>query len=273
MHPLTHLSEASRRIAAGEQGVRVDVVREDEIGRLSQQFNSMIESVEAGRERQKQFAAEAAHELRTPVSLIQGTLEMMLEGVYPMSTERIAALHEEATRLADLVTDLRQLSASDKVGLTLEKTRLDLGEVVNGALALFEDQIKAKGVGVHKEIESGIWVLGDETRLQQVLQNLLHNALRYTPDGGTICVGCTVETATSEAIVSVRDTGPGIPEADREKVFERFYRVDGSRSRGSGGTGLGLAIAREIVSAHGGSIWVDSNYSDGTLVCFRIPVA
>ncbi len=271
--PLRRLSRASERIAAGDLAVRVPENASDELGELAARFNAMAAALQDSRRRQRQLVADTAHELRTPVSLIQGTLEMMVEGIYPADRHRLEQLYEESRRLGRLVADMQDLSRADAGRMELSFTRVRIEEMLEEAVAPF--RAVARGKGVDLQVGGAApaeEVTADRDRLVRVLANLLANALRHTPDGGRIRVDMERSADRSRLVVCVQDSGPGIPAHEAERVFDRFYRTDGSRSRDSGGSGLGLAISREIVTAHGGRIWVDAACRAGARVCFSIPL-
>ena len=271
--PLRRLSRASERVAAGDLAVRVPENASDELGELAVRFNAMAAALQDSRRRQRQLVADTAHELRTPVSLIQGTLEMMVDGVYPADRRRLEQLYEESRRLGRLVADMQDLSRADTGRMELSFTRVPVGGMLEEAVAPF--RAVAQGRGVELQVggaASGEEVSADRDRLVRVLANLLANALRHTPDGGRVEVGAERSADRSALVVCVQDSGPGIPAREAERVFDRFYRTDGSRSRDSGGSGLGLAISREIVAAHRGRIWVDASCRTGARVCFSVPL-
>lgn len=269
--PLRQMAQASERIAAGDLNVRVPN-RSDELGVLAGRFNTMAAALRESQRRQRQLVSDAAHELRTPVSLIQGTLEMMVEGIYPADRERLEQLYNESRRLGGLVADMQDLARSDAGRLELSVDRVHIAEIVEEAVTPFQTAVQGKGIRM-QVVGAGLReeILGDRSRLVRVLVNLLANALHHTPGGGKIKISADRSPDLSNVVVSVQDSGPGIPAHEAARVFDRFYRTDGSRSRDSGGSGLGLAISREIVTAHSGRIWVDTSYKSGARVCFSIP--
>jgi signal transduction histidine kinase len=269
--PLRELSRASERIASGDLATRVKRGPQDEIGELAARFNAMTERLQDSRRREHQFIADAAHELRTPVTLLQGTLEMMIDGIYPPDRQRLEQLHGESQRLGRLVADMQDLSRADAGRLELSLSKVRIGEVLEEAAALFDTAARKNGIRL--EVGGGVAEEAtlDKDRIVRVLANLLANALRHTPSNGRIALRVEKMTQSPELVVCVEDTGPGIPPSDAERVFDRFYRADESRSRDSGGSGLGLSISREIIGAHGGRIWVDTSYRGGARLCFSIP--
>ncbi len=261
--PLRKLTAASEAMAAGDLSQRDEVRTRDEIGELARAFNGMAQDLEAAEGQRQQMTADIAHELRNPLSVIRGNLEAMLDGVYPVDVEHLGPIYEETILLQRLVQDLRLLSLADAGQLQLVQTGVDisalLGAIADSVQAVAEDQ------GIRLRLiapEEPLVVVGDTDRLRQVIGNLVSNALRYTPAGGSVTLRSWERGR--QVRVAVSDTGPGIASKDLPHVFDRFYRADAARDRASGGSGLGLAIARALVEAHGGQIQVESTVGEGT---------
>lgn len=270
--PVAELTLAAERAAAGDLGVRVAVRGKDEIARLAGTFNRMTEALLDQEEGRQRMIADSAHELRTPVSLIQGTVEAMLDGVYPSDRSTLEGLHEETLRLARLVEDLNELSLLDSGTLELRLEDADLAEIARSEAGRFTAKAAEKGVSISVECADGLPNAAvDRLRIGQVLANLLGNALRHTPRGGAIAVRLAAMDGARLGL-AVEDSGPGISEAERARVFERYYRVDGARAAAEGGRGLGLAIAAGIVKAHGGTMRAGSSARlGGAMVVVEIP--
>lgn len=271
-NPVAELTRAAERAAAGDLGVRVAVSGKDEIARLAGTFNRMTEALRDQEEGRQRMIADSAHELATPVSLIQGTVEAMLDGVYPSDRSTLEGLHEETLRLARLVEDLNELSLLDSGTLELRLEEAELAEIARSEAGRFTAKAAEKGVSIAVEAAVGLpGAAVDRLRIGQVLANLLGNALRHTPRGGSIAV--RLEAMEGARIrLAVEDSGPGIPEAERARVFERYYRVDGARAAAEGGRGLGLAIAAGIVKAHGGTMRAGSSAAlGGAMIVLEIP--
>jgi signal transduction histidine kinase len=269
--PLQSVSRAAEAIAAGQLERRVQVDSEDEIGRLAQSFNHMAESLSRAEIQRRNMVADIAHELRTPLTVVQGGLEAMLDGVYEASSENIASLHQQTTLLSRLVADLRDLALAEAGQLKLDRKLVDLPALLAQATEGLQGQAQEKGVTLQLDLQHELpAVRGDKQRLQQVLFNLLSNALRHTTAGGTITT--RGEFKEDRVVVRVQDTGSGIPPEDQPHIFERFYRVDRSRARTTGGSGLGLTIAKRIIEAHGGQIWADSWLGAGSTFSFSLPL-
>jgi signal transduction histidine kinase len=273
--PLQRLLAASRRIAAGHYAERVPANEADELGALATQFNIMAAELESAERRRVALIGDVAHELRTPLATIEGYTEGLLDGVVAPGAETWALLHDEVGRLRRLVQDLQELSRAEARQLPLHQRPCDPAELVGQALARITPQFAEKDITLINAIPipSGLpAVQADADRIIQVLINLLGNALRYTPSGGTIRV--SAERQDGAVAFHVADTGIGIAREHLPYLFERFYRVDKARSRALGGSGIGLTIARVLVEAHDGRIWVTSpGPNQGTTVSFTLPIA
>jgi signal transduction histidine kinase len=273
--PIRAVTLAAQRVAAGELDQRVPVRTRDEIGQLAGAFNQMADSLARNQQLRRNMIADIAHELRTPLSVIQGNLEAMLDGVLPMESQEIASLHEETMMLSRLVADLRLLSLAEAGQLSLERTAVDIPALVHRVVEPLRLQAEAHDVMLVLEMAADLPVVQlDADRIGQVLSNLLHNALRYTPAGGRITVRAfrpPLETGHDAVVIEVADTGSGIAAEDLPYVFERFYRADKSRARSSGGSGIGLALAKQLVEAHGGRIQVASTVGEGATFSFALP--
>jgi signal transduction histidine kinase len=260
--PLRRLTQATGAVAAGDLSVRVPPSGDDEIGQLAQAFNRMTDDLARSDQLRRDMTADIAHELRTPLTVIQGNLEAMLDGVYPTDAEHLEPMLHKTHLLKRLVDDLHTLALADAGELTLNRGRLDLGELARRTVKDFQVQAQAAGVTLSGEIPAQLppaWA--DAARVEQVLGILLDNALRHTPPQGQITVKLWREDSALQ--LSVRDTGAGIPPEALPHVFKRFYRL-GPDSPRPGGSGLGLAIAWAIVTAHGGRIWAASTPGQGT---------
>jgi signal transduction histidine kinase len=275
VEPLRYVSAATSRIASGRYGERVPVRDADELGELSQSFNAMARALEEAERRRMEVISDVSHELRTPLSTIRGYMEGLAEGVVEPSQETWTLLYAEFERVGRLVDDLRRLSRAEAGQLDLSMAPMSPAEAVRlavgGMLPLFEEKSVELKSAVSEDLPS---ILADVDRVVQVLSNLLSNALRHTPDGGRVVV--EAEASGDEVTFEVTDTGTGIAPEHLERVFERFYRVDKSRSRGEalGGSGVGLAISRALVEAMGGRIRVESpGLGEGATFVFTLPVS
>jgi signal transduction histidine kinase len=245
--PVERLTSAVDEMARGSFPLPVPISGEDEIARLARSFNAMSASIATQQELRRRLVSDVAHELRTPLTNLRCELEAVQDG---LSTVNVASLHEEVLHLSRLVEDLQELAVADAGGVKLKLERIDLAEVVRRAVTLVQ-----RPVDVHAE---STIVEADETRVRQILRNLLDNAVRHTPEDGAI------EIRVRNASVAIHNAGDPIPANDLENIFDRFYRVDESRNRSSGGAGLGLAIVRRLVELHGGRVWAESDETGNT---------
>ena len=270
--PLRRLTEAARRVAAGDFSHRVDVTSPLEAAELAGSFNRMAEALERDQKTRRRLLADITHELRTPLSVIQGTAQGFLDGVIQPDQDHAAVIRDEAELLGKLIADLRDLSLAEAGELRLERRPADLGELARQAAAAVQHRTQKQGIEIEVVAPPDIPpCLVDSVRTLQMLGNLLDNALRHTPQGGRITLGIR-GPEDGMLVVEVADTGEGIPPEHLPHIFERFYRVDASRER-SGGTGLGLAIVNQLAQAQGGSVGVDSAPGQGSVFWVRFPVA
>jgi two-component system OmpR family sensor kinase/two-component system sensor histidine kinase BaeS len=274
--PLASLNAAARRVSAGNLSTPVAVRGDDEIAELSVSFNAMTGELGRLEEAKKRIIADAAHELRTPVTLIQGTVEAMIDGVYPLDVATLRSLHEETIRLSGLIDSLRELETIESGELELDLKEADFPEIARRAVSLFAAQASARKIELSVEAgdSGGSSLIADTLRLGEVVYNLISNAIKYSSEGGRVRVRAWHEAGILGLYcVSVDDSGPGIPKDERARIFERFYRLDRSRAQDSGGRGLGLAIASEIVKAHGGRIEVGDSDLGGASFVVKLPPA
>ena len=267
--PLADLIEASERVSAGDYSRRVEERGSQEMRSLVRTFNKMSENLGVSAEQRKIFIADVTHELRTPLSVIQGNIEGKMDGVYPTDQDHLKAVLEETQLLDRLVDDLRTLSLAESGALHLKKEPTDLAILITDSAELFRSQASDRKIHLSVDVAkaSGL-VEVDGERLQQVLSNLITNAMRYTPSGGDIVVRFRMVADESEqwAQIEVQDSGEGIAPEDLAHVFERFYK-----GRDSTGMGLGLPIAKTLVEMHGGMISVESEPGRGTTFTIRLP--
>jgi len=271
LSPLRLLSRATERIAHGDLPQRVSLKARDEFGRLGESFNRMIDNLRRSETIRQTMTADIAHELRTPVTIIQGSLEAILDGVYQPTTETIAPIYEEILHLGGLIDDLRDLALAEAGELRLDKEPTDLValvEQVTETVRASAEQVPELRVEAEPALSR---VSVDPKRIHQVFSNLLSNALRVTPRDGQICV--ELSRQGEEVELRVSDSGPGVAAEDLPHLFERFYRGDRARSRSAGGSGLGLAIVKQWVEAHGGRIWVENREIGGARFIVRLPAA
>jgi two-component system sensor histidine kinase BaeS len=270
--PVSLLAEASHLIADGHYAERVAVSGQDELGELGASFNSMAAALEATEQRRAELIGDVAHELRTPLATLRGYLEGLMDGVVEPSDQTWVRLHDETGRLQRLVDDLQELSRAEAGQLMLQTRPLDAAGLTRDAVERLGPAYAEKGIRLETDLAAGLpTVLADADRTVQVLTNLLGNALRYTSAPGRVCVKVAPAGGRGVAI-SVSDTGVGIPPEHLSRIFERFYRVDKSRSRAQGGSGIGLTIARALIEAMGGRLWAESaGAGRGATFTFTLP--
>ena len=258
--PVHAMSLASQRIADGRYDERVQVRGEDELAQLAVRFNQMAGKLDQVESMRRRLIGDVSHELRTPLTAIKGSMEGLMDGVLPATQETFQQIHTEADRLNRLVDDLQELSRVEARAYELEIRPLDVFSLVRTVTKRLASQAELKHVLLDIELAPDLpRVLADEDRAVQVLTNLVGNALQYTPENGKVTI--FAKRIDHEVQISVRDTGTGIPPEHLPHIFDRFYRVDASRSRSrraGGGSGIGLTIARALVEAHGGRIWAES---------------
>ena len=270
--PVRVMTGASQRIAEGHYDERVELHGNDELNQLAGSFNQMAEQLEQVETMRRRLIGDVAHELRTPLTAIKGSAEALMDGVLPASAETYLQIHAEAERLSRLVDDLQELSRVESRATQLNIHPADLTSLIQTVSKRLQYQFDEKQVTLTPNLpHDPILVLADDDRTIQVLTNLIGNALQYTPPNGTVTV--SIERDKNEARISVRDTGFGIPADHLKHIFDRFYRVDKSRSRAHGGSGIGLTIAKHLVEAHGGRIWAESEGENkGSVFMFTLPL-
>ncbi|GEM_PF-140837 len=286
LSPLRSLAVASHAIAAGDFRSRVKIKSRDEIGKLGQAFNQMAQTLQTEKEREKALMADVSHELRTPLSILGGKLEAMLDDVIKPTPEQLASMHDEVLLLSRLVQDLQTLSMAEAGRLEMHFSQTDVPVLASRVVSSFRNMADSRNILLMLQADKDIPNLFvDPDRISQVLRNLLSNALRYSPSGGKVEVKVTTggtdarkqaEQGSGKAldghvVFEVSDNGPGIPQEELPHLFERFHRADHSRSRATGGSGLGLAIAKQLVEAHKGKIWVESETGKGSSFYFALP--
>jgi signal transduction histidine kinase len=274
--PIAALDSAVKTIAEGDMSARVGVGRNDEIGSLAGNFNLMADRLQAAEAARQNLLADIAHELRTPVSIIQANLEMIIDGVYSADAERLKSLYDETRILTNLITDLRSLSDLEVGIAPMRSERVRISAVAEESCAKLRPLFDERGIRLGSPPSSEeMLVSAQEDKLRQVFRNILGNALKYAPSGSTVTLSLervpSAEGGVPAIKATIEDEGEGVPEGETEKIFERFYRVDSSRSRESGGRGLGLAICKTIVEAFGGKIGAYNRKPRGLAVWFELP--
>jgi histidine kinase len=273
--PIQTLTRASQKIASGEYDHRIpkEDTSDDELGQLADSFNQMAEKLEGIEAMRRQLIGDISHELRTPLTAIKGSTEGLMDGVLPADKSTYQQIYREADRLQRLVEDLQELNRVDGSVLPLDRKPVKINDLVKSTVTPLENTFTMKGVSLESHVETKLPAISvDADRIQQVLHNLLGNALQFTAADGKVTLD--VRKEKENILFSVQDTGAGIAKEHLPHIFERFYRADKSRSRiNGGGSGIGLTIAKSLVEAHGGEIWAESaGKGKGSTFTFSIPI-
>ena len=250
--PVRQVGDTVRDLSRGEYQARARVETRDEIGGLAEHVNQLADTLEKNRTARQRWMADIAHELRTPVTILKGEIEAMADGVRQADERMSASLRDEVDQLSTLIDDLQTLALSDAGALNIHKKSFDLSNLISQCVDSFRDRMAARQITIDLRGAEDVILSADQPRLRQLLHNLLENSSRYVNEAGQVRVSLTQNQEETELVVE--DSGPGLENEHIEHLFERFYRVESSRSRSSGGTGLGLSICKNIVEAHGGSI-------------------
>jgi two-component system sensor histidine kinase BaeS len=267
--PLERIARATHRLSGGDYSVRIPVVSEDEIGHLARDFNQLAQALAQNEQLRRSFMADVSHELRTPLAVLKGELEAIEDGVRQSTPATLASLQSEVETLNKLVNDLYELSLCDVGALSYRMMEVDISALLQTTLEAFRKRFAEVGLRVATNISASIVGRGDEVRLQQLFNNLLENSGRYIEEGGALRISCG--TVDGAALIELEDSGPGVPPDVLPHLFDRFFRVEASRTRAHGGAGLGLAICRNIVEAHGGAITATQSQLGGLLIRVRLP--
>jgi two-component system sensor histidine kinase BaeS len=270
LRPVQELTLAAESMAAGDLSQRVPVRGDDELATLGVAFNQMADSLQHAEESRRAMTADIAHELRNPLAVQRANLEALQDGIYPLTPDSLTPILDQNQMLTRLVDDLRTLALADSGRLDLVRTPTDLPALMQRAVERYSPQAAAREIQIVSHISENLPALSlDAQRIEQILNNLLDNALRHTPDGGKVEVSSS--TSAQKISLSVHDSGAGIPQDALPYIFERFYRADRSRSRAEGGTGLGLTIARQLAEAHGGTLSAANHPQGGAVFTLVLP--
>lgn len=271
--PIVNLSKSMRKMGKGDLSVRVPEKGSGELRQLAETYNTMAAQLENLDKARNQFVSNASHELKTPLATMKIMLETMIyqpDMPAELRQEFMGDLNHEIDRLTGIITDLLTLTRMDNNGSPLTKEDIDMSALTEEVVRLLRPAAEKKGQSLKERVEPGLHLTGDRTKLNQVLYNLIDNAMKYTQDDGEIRVSLAAEG--NDLIWRVQDNGVGIPKEDQEHIFDRFYRVDKARSRETGGTGLGLSIVRQLVGMHGGTIRVESEFGKGSCFIVTLPM-
>ncbi|WP_295443200.1 ATP-binding protein [uncultured Thiodictyon sp.] len=271
VRPVRRIQEATRRLAAGDFSARVTVQGRDELARLGRNLNALAATLEGNEQARRRWVADIAHELRTPISLLRAELEAMQDGVRPLNRAGVDALHADVLRLGRLVGDLHELSVTDLGALSYRMVETDLRELLAADLDAFRPRFVAAGLRLELDDRAPgpVILSADLDRLSQAIRNLLGNSLKYTDAGGGLTV--RLDAAPGQVTLDFQDTAPGCPPESLPRLFDRLYRVEGSRSRQTGGAGLGLAIVKNVIEAHGGAIRAAAAPAGGLWIHIELP--
>jgi len=267
--PVERLRDTVQQLSRGHFAVRASIAGTDEIGELGRHINQLAESLEKNETARRRWTADAAHELRTPLAVMQGELEAVKDGVRSYSPALVDSLQEEVSHLTRLVDDLQTLALADAGALKIVVQPFDIARLVRQVLETFADRFARAGLTLESALPGELWHTADAQRIKQLLHNLLENSCRYTHAGGRIRLA--LETADDRVVLTIDDSAPGLSAEQRSRLFERFYRTDPSRERANGGSGLGLAICRNLVEAHGGEIRVEESPLGGIAIRVFLP--
>lgn len=273
--PIREVVAGTRMLTSGDYGLRLPVHGHDELGQLSEDFNTLALTLEQNRRARQQWIADISHELRTPLSILQGELESVQDGIRPLNTESLDSLHSEVVHLNALVNDLHELSLTDMGALVYEKKQVNISDILEQSFDMHQQMAKKHNLRLTLRVDTPnpdkrILMLGDPNRLQQLFDNLLQNSCRYTDEGGEVQV-YVKENGNNNVVIEWFDSAPGVNDDDLAHLFDRLYRVETSRNRAKGGSGLGLAICQNIVQAHEGTIVASHSPLGGLKLTITFP--
>ncbi len=270
--PLIRMKKATERLSKGDFSVSVNHTSKDELGELANSIQTLANDLNHLKKERNEFLASISHELRTPLTYVKGYADIARrEGVNEEERNKyLHIIYEESEHLSSLVKDLFELAKIDQHSFVIHKEKVSMCEFMKNLLNKIEPAFQKKKIHLSITCPTGVYANIDRSRFEQVMINLLDNALKYSSSESTVALEVKVNEATNKLTISVSDEGIGIPESEIPFIFNRFYRVEKSRSRESGGTGLGLSIVKEIVEAHGGQVFVDSHYGRGTVIIIDI---
>ncbi len=268
--PIKQLNDAANDLAGGNFERRVEIKGAKEYVALGETFNYLAESLQSAEKRRQSMTADIAHEIRTPLAIQRANLEAMQDGVYPMDQENLDLILTQNEKLNKMVEDLRILALSDANELTINKIEIEFGKHISDVLSQFRSQAEKKNIRLDFSSGKEFKIFADPGRISQILNNLLTNALRHTPEGGEISLSIIADKNDIQLIV--KDSGPGFPADVLPNIFDRFYRGDSSRARDQGGSGLGLTIARRMAEAHGGQLMAENHADGGAILKLSLPI-
>lgn len=268
--PVKKIINAAKALKEGDYSARTGITGSDEIARLGNMFDLMADSVESNRKLERRLVTDVAHELRTPLMAIQSTVEAMIDGVFKPDAERLETLNSEVQRLSRLVDALLKLSRLESRTKPIEQKKVDLTEMLSSVVQTHQAYIHDAGLNLEFEYDPHVYVFGDADLLRQATANLISNAVRYTPEGGTITIMARKGDLMGQIVV--KDTGIGLTPEEAKLVFQRFWRADSGRARATGGLGIGLSVVKEIVEQHNGWVRVEGRPNEGACFTIYIPL-
>lgn len=272
VRPITTLTNATNALAQGDYGQNITVTRDDEIGDLARDFNHLAKTLQSNRAARRQWVSDISHELRTPLAILSGELQAIEDGVRQFDDGTRASLQAEVQRLGKLVADLHQLTLSDEGGMQYRFAPLNVARLIDDIIEPQRQRIEERGLALCIEhADDNTSINADEMRFEQLLSNLIENCLRYTDAPGELRVNTLVDGTTAQIVIE--DSSPGVSRNELSQLFDRLYRVDPSRNRGTGGSGLGLSIAAAIVSGHHGEVMAEPSQLGGVAIRMRFPIA
>ncbi len=270
--PIRLLSRGTQKLISGNYETTISVQSQDELGQLSQNFNTLAKTLLQNENSRRQWVADISHELRTPLAVLKGEIEAIQDGIRQPSTTAIESLHAEACQLNRLVDDLYELSMSDIGALSYQKAKINIVDILQLTVASFNDEYRHQGIDLALRLhQSNVMVFADASRIRQLVSNLLKNTLRYTDSAGRLEID--IETKNKQVLLHFKDSAPGVSKEELGRLFERLFRVESSRNRATGGAGLGLSICSNIVAAHDGKISAQPSPLGGIWITIALPLA
>ena len=267
--PIRKLGRGTRSLISGEFKTRVSIQNRDELGKLSRDFNILAKTLDKNSESQKQWLADISHELRTPIAILKSELEAIDDGIREFDKETLQSLTHEVKRINNLVNDLYELTLADLGAMKYQMREMDISSCLKAVIETYRDRFKSSEIDLSESISEASIFLGDSYRLEQLFTNLIENTMRYTDSPGKLIIDLTEDNENIQ--ITFSDSAPGVATDVIEKIFDRFFREELSRSREKGGAGLGLAICHEIVEAHSGEIKAEPSDLGGLSIQILLP--